>query len=145
MLTASVADAADKAASKTKGLKGVSLPKVSTPDVSGAAKKAQGAAKNLAKDVSTPNVGGAAKKAQGAAQKFANDVTSSTGSSSAGGSVAGGNSRLSRPLVRDSLGQLRPQSVNNTGAAGGGDKRGVKMAKKAVNAATDAVDNISAN
>jgi hypothetical protein len=140
------AGAADKIASKTKG---VALPKVSTPDVSGAAKKAQGAVKNLAKDVSlpkvsTPDVRDATKKAQGAAKKFANDVTSAT-SSSAGGSVAGGNSRLSRPLVRDSLGQLRPQSVNNTGAAGGGDKRGVKMAKKAGNAVSEAVDNISAN
>lgn len=55
---------------------------------------------------------------------------------------APGNARLSRPLVRDSLGQLRPKSVNNTGAAGGGDKGGVKMAKKA---AAKVSDNVSAN
>jgi len=53
-----------------------------------------------------------------------------------------GNARLSRPLVRDSLGQLRPKSVNDTGAAGGGDKGGVKMAKKA---ASKIADNVSAN
>lgn len=53
-----------------------------------------------------------------------------------------GNARLSRPLVRDSLGQLRPQSVNQTGAAGGGDRAGVKMAKKA---ASKIADNIGAN
>jgi hypothetical protein len=125
------AGAADKVGSKAKSLptKGVSLPKVSTPSLP---------------KVSTPDVGSAAKKAQGAAMKFANDVTSGS-STSAGGSVAGGNSRLSRPLVRDSLGQLRPQSVNNTGAAGGGEKRGVKMAKQAVKAASKAADNISAN
>lgn len=38
-----------------------------------------------------------------------------------------GNSRLSQPLVRDSLGRLRPSAVNDTGAAGG-DQRGAKMA-----------------
>lgn len=56
-----------------------------------------------------------------------------------------GNARLSRPLVRDSLGQLRPASTNQTGAAGGGDSRGVKMAKKAADKAGKIADNISAN
>lgn len=56
-----------------------------------------------------------------------------------------GNARLSRPLVRDSLGQLRPMAVNQTGAAGGGEKRGVKMAKKAAGKAGEIVDSVSSN
>jgi hypothetical protein len=36
-----------------------------------------------------------------------------------------GNARLSQPLVRDSLGVKRVSSQNQTGAAGGADKKGV--------------------
>ena len=56
-----------------------------------------------------------------------------------------GNARLSRPLVRDSLGQLRPASTNQTGAAGGSDSRGVKLAKKAVDKAANIADSASLN
>jgi hypothetical protein len=56
-----------------------------------------------------------------------------------------GNARLSRPLVRDSLGQLRPASTNQTGAAGGSDARGVKLAKKAVDKASSIADSASLN
>lgn len=56
-----------------------------------------------------------------------------------------GNARLSRPLVRDSLGQLRPASTNQTGAAGGGEARGVKMAKQTAGKIADKLPNISAN
>jgi hypothetical protein len=45
-----------------------------------------------------------------------------------------GSARLSRPLVRDSLGQLRPASTNQTGAAGGGDQGGVKIAASDIKA-----------
>ena len=56
-----------------------------------------------------------------------------------------GNARLSRPLVRDSLGLLRPASTNQTGAAGGGQAGGVKMAKKAAGKVADKLPNVSAN
>lgn len=56
-----------------------------------------------------------------------------------------GNARLSRPLVRDSLGQLRPASTNQTGAAGGSDVRGVKLAKKAADKASSIADSASLN
>jgi hypothetical protein len=67
---------------------------------------------NPAKDLkrAATNLGGAATNAI----PGAGDSTSSASGT--------GNARLSAPLVRDSIGQLRPQAVNNTGAAGGGQK-----------------------
>lgn len=43
-----------------------------------------------------------------------------------------GNARLSQPLVRDSVGVKRVSSQNQTGAAGGADRKGVVQPLKEV-------------
>jgi hypothetical protein len=119
-------DAAGKASKASKGLpaKAKALPAKADAATQGALKKAKAL---------PAKAEGAAEDAVGKVKRASSDLQ---------GSLPAGNARLSRPLVRDSLGQLRPQAVNGTGAAGG-NQRGAKMAvKKAVN---EAVEQVSAN
>lgn len=90
------------------------------------------------KGLSTPSVPKSVKKTSADVREVADKARGSV-------TTPGGNARLSRPLVRDSLGQLRPQAVNQTGAAGGGQKKGVKMAKKAAAKVGEFVDDVASN